>query len=113
GPERLLADAMDLGADGGVSGGANLHPRLLVDLYESAADKDDNRLVTVKAELAKLARLYQIQPCGSGPPIAALKFALSCLGICQGHTAPPVLKFDERHRSAVEGLLDELGLRAN
>lgn len=112
GPERLLADAIDLGADGGVSGGANLHPRLLVDLYESAAAKDDKRLATVKVELAKLARLYQIQPCGNGPPIAALKFALSCLGICREDTAPPLLKFDGRNRSAVERLLDELGLRA-
>jgi len=113
GPERLLADAIDLGADGGVSGGANLHPRLLVDLYESAAAKDDKRLAIAKADLAKLARLYQIQPCVNGPPIAVLKFALSCLGICQDHTAPPLLKFDGRHRSAVEELLDELGLRAD
>jgi hypothetical protein len=81
-------------------------------LYESAAAKDDQRLAVVRTDLAKLARLYQIQPCSKGPPIAALKFALSCLGICQAHTAPPLLKFDARHRSAVEGLLDELGLRA-
>jgi dihydrodipicolinate synthase/N-acetylneuraminate lyase len=111
GPERLLADAIDLGADGGVSGGANLHPRLLVDLYESAVAKDDKRLAAVNSDLAKLARLYQIQPSVKGPPIAALKFALSCLGICQDRTAPPIARFDARLRSEVEGLLDELDLR--
>jgi 4-hydroxy-tetrahydrodipicolinate synthase len=112
GPERLLADAVDLGADGGVSGGANLHPKLLADLYESAAGKDDKRLANVKSDLAKLGRLYQLQPCGNGPPISALKFALSCLGICQDRVAPPLLGFDPSQRAAVEEILDELGLRS-
>jgi 2-dehydro-3-deoxy-D-pentonate aldolase len=113
GPERLLADAVDLGADGGVSGGANLHPRLLVDLYESSTARDQEKLTRAQADLAKLARLYQLQSCSNGPPVAALKFALSCLGICQDHTAPPLLSFDPRDRAAVEALLDELGLTSS
>ena len=36
GPEELLANAILLGGDGGVCGGANLCPRLYVDLYEAA-----------------------------------------------------------------------------
>jgi len=111
GPERLLADAVALGADGGVSGGANVHPRLLVDLHESAAAGDSERLAGVKSRLAQLAKLYQLQPGDGGPPIAALKFALSCLKVCDDRVAPPLLPLDRSHRAAVEQILDGLGLR--
>ena len=36
GPEELLAEAVLLGGCGGVSGGANVTPRLYVDLFEAA-----------------------------------------------------------------------------
>jgi hypothetical protein len=85
----------------------------LADLYESSAARDQERLARAQSDLAKLARLYQFQPCGNGPPIAALKFALSCLGICQDHMAPPLLSFDPRDRASVESLLDELGLTSS
>ncbi len=40
GPEELLAEAVLAGGHGGVNGGANLHPRLYVDLYDAAARGD-------------------------------------------------------------------------
>ena len=39
GPEELLGEAVLLGADGGVAGGANLFPRLFVALYEAARNR--------------------------------------------------------------------------
>src|SRR5205085_1918634 len=40
GPELLLAEAVLAGADGGVCGGANLLPRLFVDVHEAAKRGD-------------------------------------------------------------------------
>ena len=40
GPEEMLGEATLLGGHGGVSGGANLFPRLYVKLYESAKRRD-------------------------------------------------------------------------
>ncbi len=40
GPEELLAEAILLGGDGGVAGGANLFPRLYVKLFKVARDSD-------------------------------------------------------------------------
>ncbi|MGE3803897.1 MAG: dihydrodipicolinate synthase family protein, partial [Gemmataceae bacterium] len=40
GPEELLGEAVLLGAHGGVAGGANLAPRLYVDIYDAAAAGD-------------------------------------------------------------------------
>src|SRR5262249_46044292 len=82
GPEKLLAETVLFGADGGVCGGANLHPQLLVDLYKAAVARDTDRIATLNSQLDLLAKLYQLQAFAGGPPIAALKCALSCLGIC-------------------------------
>ena len=40
GPEEMLAEAMRAGCSGGVCGGANLHPRLFVAIYEAALRGD-------------------------------------------------------------------------
>ncbi len=40
GPEELLGEAVLFGADGGVSGGANLSPHLFVSMYEAALSGD-------------------------------------------------------------------------
>ncbi len=40
GPEELLAETVLLGGHGGVSGGANLYPKLFVDLYKAAKAGD-------------------------------------------------------------------------
>src|SRR3954468_16378076 len=44
GPEELLAESVLLGAHGGVCGGANLAPRLYVDLYQAARRGDLERI---------------------------------------------------------------------
>jgi 4-hydroxy-tetrahydrodipicolinate synthase len=43
GPEHLLADAVERGGQGGVNGGANLCPRLFVELYAAACRHDAPR----------------------------------------------------------------------
>jgi 2-dehydro-3-deoxy-D-pentonate aldolase len=110
GPERLLAETVLFGGDGGVCGGANLHPRLLVELYKAAAERDTDRIGKLQSQLSLLAKLYQLQNCGGGPPIAALKCALSCLGICEDRTAPPLATLDRVHKTAVQQILAELKL---
>ena len=40
GPEMLLAETVLMGGHGGICGGANLLPRLYVDLYEAARSRD-------------------------------------------------------------------------
>ena len=44
GPEELLGESVLSGAHGGVCGGANLFPRLYVDLYEAARDRQLDRM---------------------------------------------------------------------
>ena len=90
GPERLLADVVAAGAHGGVCAEANLHPQLLVELYDASVARDSARISEARSLINKLLQLYLLQPVAGRPGIAPLKAALSCLGICQDQTAPPL-----------------------
>ena len=66
GPEELMAEAVLLGAHGGVCGGANLAPRLYVDLYRAAAAGDLDRVAELHARVMRISEaIYKIDPHGS------------------------------------------------
>jgi 4-hydroxy-tetrahydrodipicolinate synthase len=110
GPEELLAEALLLGAHGGVSGGANLHPKLYVDLYQAACRRDLVALGQLHAEVIRIAsRIYSVAQDGPAV-IKGLKCALSLLGVCRDTMAEPFHAFAGPQRRAVERHLRELGL---
>jgi len=114
GPEELLAEAVALGADGGVSGGANLRPRLYVDLYRAAGkveSRAENRQVgELHAEVLRTAAaLYRCDENSAGV-IKGLKCALSVLGICRDAVAEPLQPLEPGQQERIRGTLTELGL---
>ncbi len=110
GPEELTAEAVLLGAHGGVNGGANLHPRLYVDLYEAAAAQDLQRVRQLHAQVMDLAgRIYTVGKHKSAI-IKGLKCALSLLNVCDDCMAEPFRRFNEPERDKVRAHLIELGL---
>ena len=106
GPEELLAEAMAAGADGGVSGGANVRPELFVRVYEAAAAGEPTE--ELMAEVASLGRLYQIGQNPASAVVKGIKCALSLMGICSGRMAEPFRQFNESERAQVELLLGEI-----
>jgi len=113
GPEELLAETLLLGGHGGVCGGANLLPRLYVDLYEAACAKDLARVTTLHKTVVRLdATLYNVGHFGSSF-LKGLKCALSCLGICNDFLAEPFHRFREPQRQAIRKYLDEFGITRN
>jgi 2-dehydro-3-deoxy-D-pentonate aldolase len=109
GPEHLLAEAVARGGHGGVSGGANLCPRLFVDLYEAARRGDTASVAQLQEKVVKLGRIYQVGRHASAV-IKGLKCALSLLGICDDFLAEPFYRFDAQKRETVRQLLDGVGL---
>lgn len=110
GPETLLAETVLLGGHGGVCGGANLLPRLYVDLYEAATAKDlpvaeplHRKVVRINATLYRVGRY-------SSSFLKGLKCALSCLGICSDFVAEPFHRFREPEREIVRRYVTELGI---
>jgi len=111
GPEDLLAEAVLLaGAHGGVNGGANLVPRLYVELYQAAARRDLARVTELQAQVVRIVgTVYAVGHHGSAV-IKGLKCALSLLGICDDFMAEPFRRFRAPEREAVRRHLHDLGL---
>lgn len=107
GPEALLAEAVLLGGHGGVSGGANLAPRLFVDLYEAASRGDRDTVVELQAEVMKLASTVYSVGQHASAFLKGVKCALSCLGICDDAMAEPFQRFRSSEREQIQRYLEE------
>ncbi len=110
GPEELLAESVLMGGHGGVCGGANLHPRLYVELYEAAVSGDLNLVHRLQHRLLRLAgRLYSIGEAPSGY-LPGLKCALAAIGLCSETLASPLQPLSGERREQVVQHLRDLGL---
>ncbi len=110
GPEELLAEAVLLGAEGGISGGANVCPRLYVELYEAASRGDLTRTAELHAKVIEISQtIYRVARHGARV-VAGLKCTLACLGICDDLMAEPFGRLGEGERRMFEDHLAELEL---
>lgn len=112
GPEELLGESVLLGGHGGVCGGANLCPRLYVDLYEAAVAKDVIRVAELHSRVMRISStLYRVGKHGSAF-IKGLKCSLNTLGICDDFMAEPFHRFHEPEREIIQRQLADLGITA-
>jgi 2-dehydro-3-deoxy-D-pentonate aldolase len=106
GPEALLPDAMRLGGDGGVNGGANVLPRLFADCHEACRSGDAARLAQTHAKIVAFQSVYDIGKYASRH-IKATKCCLSLMNICDDFMAEPFDHFFEPERQRVRTILEE------
>ena len=90
GPDELTGEAVMLGADGGVNGGANLNPRLFADLYEAAERKDAAKVAELQARVLEQGKLYGT-PVTTPGVIRAMKREAARMGLCRNVLAVPAL----------------------
>lgn len=108
GPEEKLPEAVALGGDGGVCGGANIMPRLFTDCYQGLVDSDERVVQSTSQQIASLGEIYTIGKYASRH-IKATKSALSLLGICSDLPADPFHRFLEPERERVAAVLAKIG----
>jgi dihydrodipicolinate synthase/N-acetylneuraminate lyase len=109
GPEHLLPEAIRLGGDGGVAGGANVLPRLFVDCFQAACSGDAVRLDSARRTIDAFQRVYEIGKYASRF-IKATKCCLSLLDICDDFMAEPFHRFLAPERERVRRHLVEMNL---
>lgn len=109
GPEELLGESILFGGHGGVAGGANIKPRLFVDMYEAAVASDLDKMKKLQKEIFILRELYSYGQYSS-TFIKGVKCALKCMGICSDFMAEPFHAFRKYERNKVEVLLHEIKL---
>jgi 4-hydroxy-tetrahydrodipicolinate synthase len=110
GPEEMTAEAVLMGANGGVNGGANMFPRLYVDLYNAARNKDIERVRMLHNHVMQIcSSIYSIGSFGSSY-LKGVKCTLSLLGICNDFLAAPFNKFGAEHRERIRKALEVLDI---
>ena len=107
GPEELMAEAVIFGGHGGVNGGANLAPRLYVDLYNAAREKNIPEVLCLQNKVFNIRKIYS---CGKydSSMIIGVKCALKYMGICNDFMAEPFHSYRKAEREKVIKLCDEL-----
>ena len=110
GPEELLAEAVLLGAHGGVNGGANIWPELYVELHKAASEGNLERANELHRKVVRVASsIYHVGPPGASV-LQGIKTALSILGICSDLPAEPFRRLNHEQRAAIKRAVEELGL---
>ncbi len=105
GPEELLAESVLLGAHGGVNGGANILPRLYVQLYEAAVNREIERMTILHRKvMAFTATVYQ----NGKRVIQGMKAALSALAICQDTVAMPMPPLTTEEKTVITAYVNQL-----
>jgi dihydrodipicolinate synthase/N-acetylneuraminate lyase len=108
GPEEKLLDALQLGGHGGVSGGANLFPKLYVKLCEAHRSGNIARARELQAQIQRVSdSLYRIGRHASSV-VKGIKCAASCLRLCNDFMAEPFHRFRDEQRALVQQRVEEL-----
>lgn len=110
GPEELMAEAVLLGGHGGICGGANICPRLYVDLYRAAAARDLDSLTELQARVMRISTTVYHVAEGDSAYLRGLKCAVSLMGICGDLAAEPYQAFGPEQRAEVRRHLEAVGL---
>jgi 4-hydroxy-tetrahydrodipicolinate synthase len=109
GPEELMSSCVQLGAHGGVCGGANLFPKLFVDLYSASQLGDRARAAEFQAMVLRLAQTVYASAGGGGyASIRAIKRGLSHLSICSDRVALPLRNLSQDEAKNVDTAVDLL-----
>jgi 4-hydroxy-tetrahydrodipicolinate synthase len=105
GPDDLLAEAVLLGAHGGMAGGSNVLPRLFVELYEAAAAGDVDRVQALHQQAILFDHAVYRSADHPANPLRGLKCAMQLMGICGSALTPPLQPYAKKERDLVEQYL--------
>ena len=110
GPEELLAEAVLLGAHGGMCGGSNFYPQLFVRLYEAAVARDFEQIRILHSRVMQISTtIYRVGRYESSY-LKGLKCAVSLLGLAEDFMAEPFRPFDSPERAKVSEYMADQGL---
>ena len=105
GPEEKLFDALQLGGQGGVSGGANLFPKLYVQLCAAHHEGDLSRARELQQQIQRVSDAFYRIGKYSSSIIKGIKCVANCLGLCDDFMAEPFHRFRAGERQLVPARL--------
>lgn len=99
GPEEILAETLLIGGDGGVTGGANLFPKLYVALYEAFQRKEYDAVKKFQETIFFLSKMLYQHGTYQSSYLKGLKAAMSFDGLCEDNFAPPLFPHSPSEKS--------------
>jgi 4-hydroxy-tetrahydrodipicolinate synthase len=108
GPEEKLFDALQTGGQGGVSGGANLFPKLYVKLCEAHRAGSLGRAQELQKQIQRVSDSFYRIGKYSSSIIKGIKCVANTMGICNDFMAEPFHRFREPERELVKVRLKEI-----
>lgn len=108
GPEEKLLGALQAGGHGGVSGGANLFPRLYVKVCEEYRAGNFTRAQELQKQIQRVSDSFYRIGKYSSSIIKGIKCVASTLGLCNDFMAEPFHKFRADERELVKTRLKEI-----
>jgi len=111
GTELYLPDAVIGGAHGAVAGGANVFPKLFVDLYDAALKKDHEKINYLRDQIIWLCNTMYVVSQSAARITISFKTALSILGICSDEMALPLRKLEGADREKIAAYLKEMKIK--
>jgi len=108
GPEEKLLPSLQLGGHGGVSGGANLFPKLYVKVVEAHRAGDLARAEELQRQIQRVSDSFYRIGKYSSSIIKGIKCALACMGVCDDFMAEPFHRFRADERALVQRRVAEI-----
>ena len=108
GPEEKLFDSLQLGGFGGVSGGANLFPKLYVGVVEAFRAGNLERARQLQQQIQRVSDSFYRIGKYSSSIIKGIKCVSNCRGICDDFMAEPFHRFRAGERDLVRARLAEI-----
>lgn len=112
GPEEFLSEFVLTGGHGGVNGGANMFPKLYVELYNASVNRDFEKIAILQEKIMQISDgIYKIGQYGSSY-LKGVKCTLSIMGICNDTMAYPFRKFNNLERNRIAKNLQQLNYKS-
>ena len=109
GTELFIPETIMQGGHGAIAGGANMFPRLFVDLYEASVARDFAKITALRNIVMRLYNTIYSVGKTSSKYTKGVKCSLSVLGLCSDYVAFPLRKFEGEDRQKIEQYIAEMG----
>ena len=110
GTELFIPETIINGGHGAVPGGANLFPRLFVDLYEASLINDQQKIQELREKLMQIETMIYDVGDHNSKYFKSIKSAFSVMGICSDYVAMPFKKFDSEQKQIIAKNLKEMDI---
>lgn len=109
GTELFISDTIMNGGHGAVAGGANIFPKVFVELYNACVMKDLKKIEELREIVMNINNtIYSIGRHNSRI-LKGIKCCLSVMGICDDYLALPLRRFSKEEHIKIEAALKQLG----